>query len=122
MKLPATAVMVLALLAGCQPVSGFISAEAANAAAVRSVASDGAVRVVSTELVPPAAVVAPPGRTFEPGARVWKVVLEGRFRYPSCGPWSPSNGFTPCPSPATSAVVYLDARTGEFLQGSVPAP
>jgi hypothetical protein len=77
------------------------------------------VTVVSTKLSTYGAE-AGGGSFVDPDTPVWAVLLSGSFGFPSCG------GITltphPCPSPATSELVLIDARTGTFIEGLMPAP
>jgi hypothetical protein len=52
---------------------------------------------------------------------VWALSFTGSFPL-SCGPAPlPSTSPRPCPPPATSATVFIDAQTGEFVQAVTPA-
>ncbi len=51
---------------------------------------------------------------------VWAVRLSGSFYPASCGPMTATPH--PCPSPAPTALVLIDARTGAFIQAEMPAP
>ena len=125
------AVLLLAalILAGCvtqapspAPVSSertTITAEAATAVAVGQVVSTTPVKVVSRML---STYGAEPGGASIVAAStpVWAVRLSGSFTPPSCGPFTATPH--PCPSPPTSALVLIDARTGAFIQAEMPAP
>jgi hypothetical protein len=96
-----------------------ISAEAAASTAIGQVSSTIPVTVVSTTL---STYGANSGGGAVAGADtpVWAVLLSGSFGFPSCGPITPTPH--PCPSPATSELVLIDARTGAFIEGLMPAP
>jgi hypothetical protein len=52
---------------------------------------------------------------------VWALTFTGSFPL-GCGPAPlPSSSPKPCPPPATSATVFIDARTGDFVQAIDPA-
>lgn len=53
---------------------------------------------------------------------VWAVLLSGSFDWPSCGPMQWGTSPQPCPPPASTMVVLIDARTGAFVQADMPAP
>jgi hypothetical protein len=50
---------------------------------------------------------------------VWAFIVRGSFPVRSCGGFIASPH--PCPSPATTMLVLLDARTGEFVLATSPA-
>jgi hypothetical protein len=50
---------------------------------------------------------------------VWSVLVAGSFPF-SCGPYTATP--RPCPSPATTERVLVDAQTGSFIEGLSPAP
>ena len=54
-----------------------------------------------------------------PNAWVWVFTARGRFSFASCGGRTASP--PPCPSPATTARVIVDLRTGAFIEADVPA-
>jgi hypothetical protein len=60
------------------------------------------------------------GSIVDPGTQVWAVLLSGTFPAVSCGGYTPTPH--PCPSPAASEPILLDAHTGAFIQGEIPAP
>ena len=115
------------LVGGCSPqaaspsvtTSTPISANVARNTALREGAGTG-VTVVSVELSTYGAK-ANGGAVTDPNTLVWAVRLSGTFAPPSCGGYTPTPH--PCPSsPATSELILIDARTGAFIQGEVPAP
>ena len=57
------------------------------------------------------------GDAFDP---VWAIVVDGSFPSGSCGGITASPH--PCPSPATSALVLIDAHTGVVIEIRTPAP
>lgn len=87
--------------------------------AIGQVSSTIPVTVVSTKLSTYGAEVRT-GSLADSNTPVWAVLLSGSFRYPSCGPATATPH--PCPSPATSELVLIDARTGAFIEGLMPAP
>ncbi len=54
-----------------------------------------------------------------PDAWVWVFTARGTFSFASCGGRTASPN--PCPSPATTARVIVDFRTGAFIEADVPA-
>jgi hypothetical protein len=54
-----------------------------------------------------------------PDEWVWAFVVRGSFPSISCGGYTTTP--QPCPSPATTMLVLLDARTGEFVLALSPA-
>jgi hypothetical protein len=54
-----------------------------------------------------------------PDEWVWAFIVRGSFPAPSCGGYTASPH--PCPPPATTMLVLLDARTGEFVLAVSPA-
>jgi uncharacterized protein YceK len=111
------ALFLVALLAsGC---SSTISANAARASALAQVRSATPVSVVSVELTTYGAR-ADGGSVVDPDTQVWAVVLSGTFPPASCGGYTPTPH--PCPSPAASELILIDAHTGAFIQGEIPAP
>ncbi len=54
-----------------------------------------------------------------PDSWVWVFVARGSFSFTSCGGRTASP--LPCPSPATTARVIVDVRTGAFIEADVPA-
>ncbi|MGZ3632490.1 MAG: hypothetical protein ACXWQ6_09380 [Candidatus Limnocylindrales bacterium] len=60
----------------------------------------------------------PNGGVRPASTQVWAVLLSGTFPPFSCGPYSATP--RPCPSPATSALILVDAQTGEFIEGQIP--
>jgi hypothetical protein len=98
--------------AGCDQQSDgstTISAETAARAAVAAAGSSVPPTVVSAELSTYVAADTP----------VWAVRVAGTFPL-SCGPARASPG--PCPPPATTKLILIDARSGMFIQGMTPAP
>jgi len=53
-----------------------------------------------------------------PDAWVWVFTARGTFSFASCGGLTASP--SPCPSPATTARVIVDFRTGAFVEADVP--
>ena len=51
--------------------------------------------------------------------RVWAFIVRGSFPAASCGGYTATPH--PCPPPATTMRVLLDARTGEFVLATSPA-
>ena len=96
-----------------------ISAEAATSVALAQSGGGPDAKVVSTRLSTYGAE-AEGGATMAAETPVWVVVLSGVFHFPSCGPMTATPH--PCLSPATSAQILVDARTGAFIQGRLPAP
>jgi len=94
-----------------------ISADQARATALRE-ASGTDVMVVSTELSTYGAKAN--GSIVDPKTVVWAVKLSGTFPPASCGALRASPH--PCPPPASSELILIDAATGAFIQGEVPAP
>jgi hypothetical protein len=97
------------LLPGPTSSPALISAQAAASTAIGQVSSTIPVTVVSTTLST-YGTQADGGSIVGAATPVWAVLLSGSFRFPSCGPATA----TPhqCPSPATSELVIIDARTG----------
>jgi hypothetical protein len=111
------ALFLVALLAsGCSPT---VSAEAARAVALEQIRSSTPVSVVSVELTTYGAR-ADGGSVVDPDTQVWAVLLSGTFPPASCGGYTPTPH--PCPSPAASELILIDAHTGAFIQGEIPAP
>ena len=54
-----------------------------------------------------------------PDTWVWVFIARGTFSFASCGGRTASPH--PCPSPATTARVIIDFRTGAFIEADVPA-
>ena len=50
---------------------------------------------------------------------VWAFIVRGSFPAVSCGGYTATPH--PCPPPATTMLVLLDARTGEFVLATSPA-
>jgi hypothetical protein len=59
------------------------------------------------------------GSVVAPSTPVWSVLVAGSFPF-SCGPYTATP--RPCPSPATTERVLVDAQTGSFIEGISPAP
>ena len=108
------------LLAACsQPAaSPSISADQARATALRE-ATGTNVKVVSTELSTYGAK-SNGGSIVDPATAVWAVRLSGTFPPASCGGYTATPH--PCPSPANSELILINASSGDFIQGAVPAP
>jgi hypothetical protein len=92
-----------------------ISAEAARMIALREAGADAHVRSVTLTTY---GAASPNGGVRPASTQVWAVLLSGTFPPFSCGPYSPTPH--PCPSPATSALILVDAQTGEFIEGQIP--
>lgn len=60
------------------------------------------------------------GSIVDPTTAVWAVRLSGTFPPASCGGYTATPH--PCPSPANSELILIDAQTGDFIQGEAPAP
>jgi hypothetical protein len=58
------------------------------------------------------------GSVAAAGTSVWSVLVAGSFPF-SCGPVTPSPH--PCPPPATTQRVLIDAQTGSFIEAFSPA-
>ena len=60
-----------------------------------------------------------------PETWVWVFTARGTFSFASCGGPTSAGGRTappsPCPSPATTARMIVDFRTGAFIEADVPA-
>ena len=111
-RFPSLALAIL--LAACSFGISGITRERAIALATRQ---SGNTRVVGA--------ASGPLRRFTPGSdlpnlppdrQVWGVVFAGKFPS-SCRPNAPA-----CPPDATTMLVVLDYRTGEFLFATTPAP
>jgi hypothetical protein len=96
-----------------------VSADAAASIAVGQAGSSIPVTVLSTKLSTYGAE-APDGSMVAENNPVWAVRLSGSFQWPSCGPATAIPH--PCPSPATTELILIDARTGAFIEAMVPAP
>jgi hypothetical protein len=107
------------LLPGPTSSPALISAQAAASTAIGQVSSTIPVTVISTKLST-YGTQADGGSIVGAATPVWAVLLSGSFRFPSCGPATATPH--PCPSPATSELVIIDARTGAFIEGLMPAP
>jgi hypothetical protein len=118
--LPAVLLMAL-LVAGCaQPAAtSSISADAARAAALKEAGSTTPASVVSVERSTYGAKDLG-GSMVDPSTQVWAVLLSGTFPSASCGGYTATPH--PCPSPATSELILIDAHSGAFIQGMTPAP
>lgn len=57
--------------------------------------------------------------TAPPDEWVWAFVVRGSFPSVSCGGYTATPH--PCPPPATTTLILLDARTGEFVLAVSPA-
>lgn len=93
-----------------------ISEEAARGVALGSVGSSTPPRVLSARLSTYGRE-SPGGSVVAAGTSVWSVLVAGSFPS-SCGPFSATP--RPCPAPATTARVLIDATTGSFIEGHVP--
>jgi uncharacterized protein YceK len=116
MRALATFLLVALLAGGC---SSTVSADAARATALKQAGSSTAATVVSVELTTYGAK-ANGGLVADPSTQVWAVLLSGTFPSASCGGYTPTPH--PCPSPAASELILIDAHTGAFIQGEIPAP
>jgi hypothetical protein len=96
-----------------------VSSAAADAVALANVSSIGPVSVTATTLSTYGAQ-AGGGSFVAPETLVWAVRLSGSFAGFSCGPRTATPH--PCPSPATSALILVDANSGAFIEGRLPAP
>jgi hypothetical protein len=96
-----------------------VSADAAASMAIGQAGSTIPVTVLLTQLSTYGAE-APDGSMVAANTPVWAVRLSGSFQWPSCGPMTaiPHS----CPSPATTELILIDARTGAFIEGMMPAP
>jgi len=115
----AVAILIVASCAGRGLSPTPISAETASATAIANVASTIPAKVISTRLSTYGAV-ADGGHVVDSNTPVWAVRLSGSFEPPSCGPITAVPH--PCPPPATSALILIDASTGAYVQGTMPAP
>lgn len=114
--------LVVLIAAGCvgqTPSPSAISADAARADAISQAGSEIPVTVLSMKLSTYGAE-ATGGSIVAADTPVWALLLSGSFRPPSCGPMTATPH--PCPPPATSALILIDARTGAFIEGMMPAP
>jgi hypothetical protein len=116
MRAAAWLVSAAVLASGC---SSTVSADAARATALKQAGSSTPVSVVSVELTTYGAK-ADGGLVADPNTQVWAVLLSGTFPPASCGGDTPTPH--PCPSPAASELILIDAHTGAFIQGEIPAP
>jgi hypothetical protein len=96
-----------------------VSSDAAASIAIGQAGSTIPVTVLSTKLSTYGAE-AGAGSMVAANTLVWAVRLSGSFQWPSCGPMTATPH--PCPSPATSELILIDARTGAFIEGMMPAP
>ena len=106
-------VLLLALL-GC---NGAVAREAAVDRATQSVSSLTPMTVLATRLST-FGIEAPTSQVASPDTPVWAVILAGTFGPPSCGP----AGASQCPPPHRTALVLVNARNGDFILASMPAP
>lgn len=115
--------LALALtLAACStstPSPSPVSAEAARSTAVNEMGGGLDLRTISTRLSTYGDVTGS-GAAVDANTPVWVVLMTGTFPASACG--TPSATPHPCPSPATTAQVLIDARTGVFVRADVPAP
>lgn len=109
-------VLAALLVSSC---SATVSAEAARAIALEQIRSSTPVSVVSVELTTYGAK-ADGSSVVDPSTQVWAVQMSGTFPPASCGGYTPTPH--PCPSPAASELILIDAHTGAFIQGEIPAP
>ncbi len=115
-------VLLTAVVAACGSAPGptipaTVSQDVAVTAAKASVSSSTPIAVDSVALST-FGKEAPDSQLEAASLSVWAVRLSGTFEVPSCGP----AGATVCPSPLGSALVLIDASTGEFILASMPAP
>jgi len=101
------------------PATSSISADAAASIAIGQAGSTIPVTVLSMELSTYGAE-AGGASIVDANTPVWAVRLSGSFQRPSCGPVTATPH--PCPSPATSELMLIDARTGAFIEAMMPAP
>jgi hypothetical protein len=116
MRALAPLLLVGLLAGGCSPT---VSAEAARAVALEQTRSSTPVSVVSVELTTYGSK-ADGSSVVDPSTQVWAVLLSGTFPPASCGGYTPTPH--PCPSPAASELILIDAHSGAFIQGEIPAP
>lgn len=117
-------VVLAAMLAGCSAgapsaTTPPIAISQDQAVAEARAASPDAASFVSARLGPLASFK---GDLNVPGnPLVWAVTFTGSFPL-GCGP-APAQGTTPgpCPPPATSTTVFVDAVTGTLVAGVMPA-
>ena len=95
-----------------------ITANAAGKAALALLGGESSGKVASTELS--AYGYACPECGGDPSTIVWVVHLTGTFITATCGAMSGTPA--PCPSPPTSALAWVDARTGDVLGAELPDP
>lgn len=118
-------VLLAAVLAGCS--AGDASLTATPRVAITQGQAEAAARAASPQAVSFVNARLGPLRGFEgnlnvPGnPLVWAVTFTGSFPL-ACGP-APPEGSTPgpCPPPATSTTIFVDAQTGTFVAGLTPA-
>ncbi len=119
-------ILLAAALAGCAGGSASstttprVTITQAQAEAAARATNPDVARLVAAKLGPIAGFA--PNMNVGPGDRmVWAVTFTGSFPL-SCGP-APPAGSTPgpCPPPATSETVLVDAETGMFIAGLIPA-
>ncbi|MGH2464747.1 MAG: hypothetical protein ACRDGI_04735, partial [Candidatus Limnocylindrales bacterium] len=96
----------------------FISSAAAQAAALANANSTGSVTVTSATFTTYGGAAS--GSIVGQDTPVWAVRLSGTFTVPSCGGYT----VTPhsCAPPPTSELVLIDAVSGAFIEGILPAP
>lgn len=99
-----------------------VTRETAVATAIGSSGSTTLVSVISATLTTYGAA-SPNGRVVPADTQVWAIRLSGTFPPGSCGP-APASGETPtpCPSPATSEQVLINAQSGAIIEAERPAP
>jgi hypothetical protein len=115
----AAGVLLVALLACSAPAASAtppISANAAQAVALGNVGSSTPPHVLSVRLSTYGAE-SPDGSVVAAATPVWSVLVAGSFPF-SCGPATATPH--PCPAPATTERVLIDAQTGSFIEGQVP--
>ena len=118
-------VLLAAVLAGCS--AGVVTLTSAPQVAITQSQAEAAARAASPQAVSLVNARLGPlggfaGHLNVPGnPLVWAVTFTGSFAR-GCGP-APPQGSTPgpCPPPATSTTVFVDAQTGTFVAGVTPA-
>jgi hypothetical protein len=93
-----------------------ISAEAAQAVALSNVGSSTPPHVLSARLSTYRRESSG-GLVVAAATPVWSVLVAGSFPS-SCGPYTATPH--PCPAPATTERVLVDAMTGSFIEGDIP--
>lgn len=114
-QVPATAPTTI------ETTSSAIDLKRANVLGIESAHSSTPATVTSAELTTFGKVME--GSGAAPATLpVWAVTVAGTFRPPSCGPAVQTGTQPPCPSPASTMLVILDAATGTWIASEAPAP